>query len=199
MSTIVDMQGEVTHEMADARKRDSAATQRAILEAAREEFAAAGYDGAGMRAIAAKAGVDARLIGRYFGGKEQLFRQVVEHAYADHLMMTPEVNEAAARMLLSDPTREHYDGMLLTLRSAANDQAAQIMRGSLERDFQHALAEELDGPDAEARAALLVAICTGVQFMRNVLGNTAFTDTDPDVLARYLRAALDAVATDPDS
>jgi AcrR family transcriptional regulator len=29
------------------------------------------------------------VIGRYFGGKEQLFRQVVEHAYADHLMMTP--------------------------------------------------------------------------------------------------------------
>jgi hypothetical protein len=31
-----------------------------------------------------------RLIGRYFGGKEQLFRQVVEHAYADHLMMPPQ-------------------------------------------------------------------------------------------------------------
>jgi hypothetical protein len=53
--------------------------------------------------------------------------------------------------------------------------------------------------DAEARAALLVAICTGVQFMRNVLRNSTFTDADPDVLARYLRAALDAMAADPDS
>lgn len=127
-----------------------------------------------------------RLIGRYFGGKEQLFRQVVEHAYADHLMMPPAVNAEAAKMLLSEPTREHYDGMLFTLRSAANDQAAQIMRGSLERDFQHALAEELDGPDAEARAALLVVICTGVQFMRNVqwvghvssMGSEPFTEID---------------------
>ena len=181
------------------RKRDSAATRQAILEAAREEFAAYGYDAAGTRAIAARAGVDARLIGRYFGSKEQLFTEVVEHAYADHLMMTPETNAEASRALLADPTRAHHDGMLLTLRSASNERAAAIMRDSLERNFQRALSEELAGPDAAARAALLVAICTGVQFLRNVLHNTAFHDIEADVLVRYLRVALDAVAAPPDA
>jgi hypothetical protein len=94
-------------------------------------------------------------------------------------------------MLLSEPIREHYDGILLTLRPAANDQAAQIMRGSLERDFQHALAEELDGPDAEARAALLVVICTGVQFMRNVqwVGHASSTGSEPftEIDRRWVR------------
>ena len=179
------------------RKRDSAATRQAILEAAREEFAASGYDAAGTRAIAARAGVDARLIGRYFGSKEQLFSEVVEHAYADHLMMTPETNAEASRALLTDPTRAHHDGMLLTLRSASNERAAAIMRDSLERNFQRALGEKLAGPDAAARAALLVAICTGVQFLRNVLHDTAFHNIDADVLTHYLHIALDAVAAPP--
>lgn len=106
---------------------------------------------AGTRTIAARAGVDARLIGRYFGTEEQLFTEVIEHAYADHLMMTPETNAEAGRALLTDPTRAHHDGMLLTLRSASNERAAAIMRDSLERTFQRALGEKLAGPDAVPR------------------------------------------------
>ncbi|MFF3754843.1 TetR/AcrR family transcriptional regulator [Streptomyces sp. NPDC002018] len=71
------------------RKRDSAATKRAILDAAREVFTRSGYAAAGMREIAGLAGIDPRLISRYFGSKEKLFTQVVEEAFADHLMMTP--------------------------------------------------------------------------------------------------------------
>lgn len=179
------------------RKRDSAATKRAILDAAREVFTRSGYDAAGMREIAGIAGVDARLIGRYFGSKELLFTQVVEETYANHLMMTPEANAETARSLLTDPTQAHYDGMLLTLRSASNERAVQIMRDSLESNFQQALADELAGPDAAARAALLVAICSGVQFLRNILGNSALLHGNPEILATYLKAALDAVATAP--
>ncbi|MER7805076.1 helix-turn-helix domain-containing protein [Streptomyces parvulus] len=179
------------------RKRDSAATKRAILDAAREVFTRSGYDAAGVREIAGVAGVDARLIGRYFGSKELLFTQVVDEAYAGHLMMTPEANAETARSLLAGPTQAQYDGMLLTLRSASSDSAVRIMRDSLEANFQQALTDELAGPDAAARAALLVAICTGVQFMRNIIGNSALRNADPEVLAVYLRAALDAVAAEP--
>lgn len=178
----------------EPRKRDSSATKRAILDAAREVFTRSGYDAAGMREIAGIAGVDPRLIGRYFGSKELLFTQVVEETFANHLMMTPEANAETARSLLADPAQASYDGMLLTLRSASSERATQIMRDSLEHNFQQALAGELVGPDAAARAALLVAICTGVQFMRNVLRNSSLLEGDPDILAHYLRAALDAVA-----
>ena len=44
-----------------------------IILAARETFAAAGYDGTSLRAVARAAGVDAALIHHYFEGKAGLF------------------------------------------------------------------------------------------------------------------------------
>jgi len=48
-----------------------------ILDAAREELAANGYESATLRAIARRAGVDARLIRHYFRGKPDLVRQAL--------------------------------------------------------------------------------------------------------------------------
>jgi AcrR family transcriptional regulator len=48
-------------------------TRQEILDAARQEFAAAGYDGATIRGIAAVAGVDPALVMHYFGSKDRLF------------------------------------------------------------------------------------------------------------------------------
>ena len=55
------------------RPRNAAATRTAILDAARERFAAESYDDVGMRDIARDVGVDAALISRYFGSKDDLF------------------------------------------------------------------------------------------------------------------------------
>ena len=62
---------------APPRPRNAAATREAILNSARAAFARAGYDGAGVREIAAGAGVTAMLVNRYFGSKEQLFAEVI--------------------------------------------------------------------------------------------------------------------------
>ena len=59
------------------RKRDAAATREAILEAATRRFATQGYERAGVREIAADAGVTAALVNRYFGSKEELFAEVI--------------------------------------------------------------------------------------------------------------------------
>ncbi len=48
-------------------------TRAAILAAAREAFAAAGFGGTTIRAIATDAGVDAALVHHYFGSKDDLF------------------------------------------------------------------------------------------------------------------------------
>lgn len=45
----------------------------AILDAAREQFAAKGYVGASVRGIARQADVDPALVHHYFGTKEQVF------------------------------------------------------------------------------------------------------------------------------
>ena len=135
------------------RRRDAAATRAAILRAAREAFTAHGYDGAGVREIARAAAVDTWLISRYFGSKEGLFAEVVDVAY-EKSMMTPEGNADAARQLLTGGDKAAQDGLLPTLRSAANPRAAEIMRDSIERQR---LADSPSGRDAKGRAAVLIA------------------------------------------
>ncbi|HXU98073.1 MAG TPA: TetR/AcrR family transcriptional regulator, partial [Jiangellaceae bacterium] len=48
-------------------------TRGEILAAARVEFSDRAFDGASIRAIAARAGVDPALVHHYFGTKEPLF------------------------------------------------------------------------------------------------------------------------------
>src|SRR5882724_11600433 len=71
-----------------ARHRNAAATREAILTSARRAFARAGYDGAGVREIAAAAGVTAMLVNRYFGSKEQLFAEVLAATSAAPTILT---------------------------------------------------------------------------------------------------------------
>ncbi|UQS23483.1 MULTISPECIES: TetR family transcriptional regulator [Amycolatopsis] len=60
------------------RQRDPARTRKLILDAAAAEFAANGYAGARIGAIAARAGVNQQLISYYFDGKEGLYRAMSE-------------------------------------------------------------------------------------------------------------------------
>src|SRR5689334_23512502 len=53
--------------------RRSDATRAAILAAARERFAADGYERATIRAIAADADIDPSMVMRYYGSKGKLF------------------------------------------------------------------------------------------------------------------------------
>ena len=56
-------------------------TRLNILEVAAEEFAAKGLAGARVDEIAEKTNSSKRMIYYYFGGKEQLYRAVLEQAY----------------------------------------------------------------------------------------------------------------------
>ncbi|WP_130289735.1 TetR family transcriptional regulator [Pseudonocardia sediminis] len=48
-------------------------TRAVLLDAARSEFAERGFEGATVRRIAERAGVDAAMVNHWFGGKESLF------------------------------------------------------------------------------------------------------------------------------
>src|SRR5215475_8008014 len=75
---------------AGKRRRDAAATRAAILASAQRAFAQSGYDGAGVREIAAGAGVTAMLVNRYFGSKEKLFAEVLAAAAANPTILSRE-------------------------------------------------------------------------------------------------------------
>lgn len=159
-------------------------------------FTEVGYDRAGIRDIGARAGVDGRLIGRYFGSKEKLFAEVVAVTFEKTMMMGPGHNRAASMTLLAGRPAP-AEGMLLALRSASNERAAAIMRAQLESDYERRVADGLSGSDVAGRAALLIAVCSGVQLMRDVMGSTALGADDLTRLAPYLEAALDALSATP--
>jgi TetR/AcrR family transcriptional regulator len=56
-------------------------TRRSILDAALEEFAEKGFEGASTRAIGERAGLDHTLITYHFSNKEALWRAVAEHSF----------------------------------------------------------------------------------------------------------------------
>src|SRR6266849_6188278 len=59
------------------------ANRARIIKAAMDEFAARGFKGASMDAIAARTHTTRALINYYFGGKEQIYLAVLEHVYAE--------------------------------------------------------------------------------------------------------------------
>jgi len=67
------------------------ASRAAIVAAAIDEFAARGFKGASMDAIAARTHTTRALINYYFGSKEKLYIAVLEQVYA-------EIREAEARL-----------------------------------------------------------------------------------------------------
>jgi AcrR family transcriptional regulator len=66
------------------RKPKAPAANRArIIKAAMAEFAARGFKGASMDAIAARTHTTRALINYHFGGKEKVYLAVLEHVYAE--------------------------------------------------------------------------------------------------------------------
>lgn len=63
------------------RRRDPASTRANLLEAATQEFARYGFDGARVERIVRNAGCNTRMLYHYFENKENLYLQVLEEAY----------------------------------------------------------------------------------------------------------------------
>lgn len=66
----------------NGRKNDPQRTQENILEVATEEFSTHGLAGGRVDAIAERTRTSKRMIYYYFGGKEELYRAVLERSYS---------------------------------------------------------------------------------------------------------------------
>src|ERR1700738_5710718 len=66
--------------MTATRPRNAAQTRADILSAARRRFGSEGYERTTLRAVAADVGVDAALVIRYFGSKQNLFAVAADFA-----------------------------------------------------------------------------------------------------------------------
>jgi AcrR family transcriptional regulator len=177
-----------------SRRRNAATTREAILTSARSAFVRAGYDGVGVREIAAGAGVTAMLVNRYFGSKENLFAEVVAETLASPGIFvediikspTPGRDLAAALVEQTRTGATPLDGLLIVLHSASSRRAAEIGREQIANHPQKALATTLSGSLAPQRAALVLAVISGFQVMRRLIGLSALVEADPAILIKLL-------------
>ncbi|MDA0566289.1 TetR/AcrR family transcriptional regulator [Streptomonospora sp. S1-112] len=162
------------------RRRDKAATRAALLDAARLRFGRHGYDGTGVRDIAADAGVDAALVFRYFGSKQRLYAEAVRAEVpaglaADRRRPLEEVTaDLLHDVVFADWSA--YDGehpLLVMLRSSGRDHVRAQLRTRICDDYLGEFARRLDGPDAALRAELLGALLLGMGVMRSLVGSPA--------------------------
>lgn len=173
------------------KPRRSDATKEAILAAARERFAADGYERATIRAIAADAGIDPAMVMRYFGNKEKLFA-----AAAEFDLRLPDVtgipaDEVGTRLAAHVLDRWDGDETLMALLRAAvtNPAAAERMREIFAAQLGPAvLAVAPD--DAPGRAGLVATQVLGLALTRYVLRLPPVVAMDRDAVVGWLGPVL---------
>lgn len=180
------------------RKKNAEATRDAILNAARVAFTRHGYDGVGVREIAAAAGANPSLVNRYFGSKLALFEEAVPATVSIAALLPDagtEFRRAVAERILRRPTHDlpGFDPTLAMLRSAGNAEVADLLRHGLEERLVRPLAERLGGADATARGGLIAALLAGVTILRDVIGIAAVSQ-DEEALRRLTTRLLDVLA-----
>ena len=176
-------------------------TREAILTAAREAFAAHGYEKATIRGIARAAGVDPALVHHFYGPKEDVFKAAVEAVLGplaeategaghggDPAQTGARLASAVVSLWEREPTKS---AMLGALRAAvASDTAAKLVRELVQEHAVSVIAASTDQPDAELRANLIGITIIGTALMRHVLEVEPIASLDERRLTAVLAAAF---------
>jgi AcrR family transcriptional regulator len=191
------------------RRTGDSGTREAILQAAREQFADRGYDGATIRVIAAAARVDPALVHHFYGTKERLFAaamqlpfvpsEVIPAALADRPADQPagaHLVRTALALWDSPGVREAFVGIL---RSAlTSDQAAAMLREFVSQAILAPVASLASGTDPEQtpfRTSLVGSHMLGLALARYVLQLPPVATADADALAAAIGPTIDRYLT----
>jgi AcrR family transcriptional regulator len=178
---------------APRRPRDSAATRRALVVAARQLFAEHGYDATTVRAVADLAGVNQALLFRYFGNKRGLFDEAVQTEAVRLLAGPPQdlLERSLDAMLTAEGERYSTESLMAVLRAATSDQVGEEVRNGLGAAYSATFAAgaATDDPhDAAVRGELLLAWVLGIALTRSLLHDGPLRDADA-VRRHVLRAS----------
>ncbi|MDP9681802.1 TetR family transcriptional regulator [Streptomyces griseoviridis] len=180
--------------------RRSDATRAAILEAARERFAADGYDRATIRAIARDARIDPSMVMRYYGSKEGLFTAAVsvDLALPDvSALPRDRAGEALVRHFLS--LWEENEVLTAVLRVGAQSAAGAERTRDIFRDQLLPVAQRVcpDPEQAPARAALVASHLLGLALTRYVLRIPSAVDLSEGEIVAWLAPSVQRYLTAP--
>jgi AcrR family transcriptional regulator len=103
----------VTAEQRPEPLRDAGRTRAELIEVATAVFAEQGYSGARVDEIAERTRTTKRMIYYYFGGKEQLYLAVLDHAYrgireAEQRLAVDHVDPVSAIRTVAEMTFDHH-------------------------------------------------------------------------------------------
>ena len=186
-----------------SRGKSAQTTRQAMLKAAHGRFLQESYENVGLRDIAGDVGVDVALVSRYFGSKEQLFREVLGAGRQEDILPAGisggEVAAYMAQLFMQQgaDANEHVERLLIILRSASSPAASKIVREALQKDFLEPFSERLGGEGAELRASISMAVWMGLTIMRNVISVKPLSERGCEIEHRLQRlfetALLDSI------
>jgi AcrR family transcriptional regulator len=176
---------------------DAADRRTAILDAARSQFAAQGFGGTSMRAIAREAGVDVSLISHYFDDKAGLLVATMElpvnpvEKIGSVIEGGPDgMAERLLRTFLAawDPHRDVFSSLIRTTLGSGDAQAPmlQLARNVLITS----LLKVLEGDDRELRAQLIAGQLIGMATLRYVVRMPPLADAPIDEVVRLYAPAM---------
>jgi AcrR family transcriptional regulator len=187
------------------RRPGSPDTRGQILQAARAEFARAGFGGTTIRTIAAAASVDPALVHHYFGSKQDLFAAVIDAPADPRDIVTPvldlprgEVGEALVERFLAlwDGPPGHRARVLMA--SAVTDPAtAAMLREFVLMRAVHPVLAAVATPRRERglRAGLIASQLMGLALTRYVVPFPEMTRPSADRLVQAIGPTIQRYLT----
>lgn len=177
------------------RPKGGSDSRSRILAAALDEFGEHGYEGATIRSIAGRAGVDSALVHHYFGTKADLFAEAAGVPLRPDVVVPlilsgprAEVGERIVRYVLEafedEGTRRR--GVMLLRTAVGGKLATPLIVGFVTRELLPRVVRRLDAPDAELRAELVASQMAGMLMTRYVLELQPIADAPIDELVERI-------------
>ena len=183
------------------KRRNAPKTKARILTAAQQAFSELGYSQAGIREIAAIAGVSSPMLLRYFGSKAGLFEAALTEATRlDRIFEQGRegFGEHLTRLLLDVDLDIKAPAMVAL--STGDPEARAIATRVTEKHVIGPLTQWLGPPEARARAVQITMICMGfVTYTRQLPLTPAVKGIDKKLakwLAQTLQAIVDSSGSD---
>ncbi|MHB8273754.1 MAG: TetR/AcrR family transcriptional regulator [Dermatophilaceae bacterium] len=180
-------------------------TRAAILDAARAEFSAKGYDASSLRAIARLAGVDPALVHHYFDGKSHLFAETMSLPVRPAELIgavlagpREQVGERLARtfFLLWDAPESRQRFVAILRSAVSHEDAARMLREFLVREVFGKVALSMGVPQPHLRAGMAAAQMIGVAMMRYVIGFEPLVRASTDEIVAFVAPTLQRYLAD---
>jgi AcrR family transcriptional regulator len=187
------------------RRPSGADTRAQLLDAARVEFAERGYEGATVRVIADRAGVDPAMVNHWFGGKEALFTAslnlpVDPAALLAHVVPGPaeQLGERVVRGFLTVWDAEGGAPLASLIQSvASHEAAATLLRQFVTQVLVGRVVRTVTADQPDLRAALCGSQLFGLGMARYVLKLEPLASADHDTVAGAVAPTLQRYLTGP--